>query len=153
MDKVVSDLSEYLITTVNQPAKRKNKQPKKDPLHLKKIWWAGYDSWSDEEFKEWVRVNHETFDFILEQIAHLIHKEPAYTVPNLIKIYRQLGLKSYRIAHGGLFKVIMDIFGVGQSLAKKTFNAVIKCLVLTLYDDFFADEEQKHIRQTNLKAS
>ena len=66
VDKVVSDLSEYLITTVNQPAKRKNKQPKKDPLHLKKIWWAGYDSWSDEKFKEWVRVNHETFDFILE---------------------------------------------------------------------------------------
>lgn len=38
VDKVASDLSEYLITTANQPAKRKNKQLKKDPLHLKKIW-------------------------------------------------------------------------------------------------------------------
>ena len=30
----------------------------------------------------------------------------------------------------------MDMFGVSQSLAKETFNNFIKCMVLTLYDEF-----------------
>ena len=83
-----------------------------------------------------MRINRETFDFILERIAHLIHKKPTYMSPNPIEDHRQLGLTIYRLAHGCSFKVIMDIFGVSQSLATETFNNVIKCLVLTLYDEF-----------------
>ena len=56
--------------------------------------------------------------------------------PNPIEDHRQLGLRIYRLAHGCSFKVIMDTFGVSQSLATETFNNVIKCLVLTLYDEF-----------------
>ena len=55
-------------------------------------------------------------------------------VPNPIEDHRQLGLTIYRLVHGCSFKVIMDIFGVSQSLATETFN-VIKW-VLTLYDEF-----------------
>ena len=75
VDKVASALSDSLIKFVNQQTKRKNKQPNKDRSHLKNFWSAGYDTWSAEKFKEQMRINRETFDFILQQIAHLIHKE------------------------------------------------------------------------------
>ena len=71
VDEVASALSESLITFVNHQTKRKNKQPNKDRLHLKNFWLAGYDTWSDEEFKERMRINRETFDFILGRIVHL----------------------------------------------------------------------------------
>ena len=82
-----------------------------------------------------MRINRETFDFVLERIAHLLHKEPTYMVPKPIEDHRQLSLTIYRLVHGCSFKVIMDIFGVSQSLATETFNNVIKW-VLTLYDEF-----------------
>ena len=66
--RTLTKLSQSLITFVNQQTKRKNKQPNEDRLHLKKFWLAGYDNWSSEEFKERMRINRETFDFILEQI-------------------------------------------------------------------------------------
>ena len=49
--------------------------------------------------------------------------------PNPTEDHRQLSLTIYRL-------VIMDIFGVSKSLATKTFNNVIKCMVLTLYREF-----------------
>ena len=136
VNEVASTLSESLITFVNQQIKQKNKQPNKDRLHLKTFRLAGYDTWSAEGFKERKRINLETLDFILERIVHLIHKEPTYMVSNPIKDLRQLGLTIYRLAHSYSFKVIMDIFGVSQFLATETFNNVIKCMVLTLYDKF-----------------
>ena len=57
-------------------------------------------------------------------------------VPNPIEDHRQLGLTIYRLTHGYSFKVIMDIFGVSQSLATETFNNVIKCMALTIHDEF-----------------
>ena len=82
-----------------------------------------------------MRINRETFDFILERIAPLIHKEPTYMVTNPIEDHRQLGLTICRLVHGCWFKVMMNIFGVSQSLATETFNNIIKCMVLTLYDE------------------
>ena len=40
------------------------------------------------------------------------------------------------MAHGYSFGVIMDMFWVLQSLATETFNSIMKCMVLTLYDEF-----------------
>ena len=57
-------------------------------------------------------------------------------VPNPIEDHRQLSLTIYRLARGCSFKVIIDIFGASQSLAIERFNNVIKCMVLTLYDEF-----------------
>ena len=68
-------------------------------MHLKIFWLAGYDTWSAEELKERMRINRETFDFILKRIAHLIHKELTYMIPNPIEDHRQLGLTIYRLAH------------------------------------------------------
>ena len=55
-----------------------------------------------------MRINCETFDFIFERIANLIHKEPTYRVLNPIEDHPQLGLTIYRIAHGYSFKVIIS---------------------------------------------
>lgn len=68
-----------------------------------------------------MRINGETFDFILKQIAQLIHKEPIYMVPNPIEDQSQLGLTIYRFTLGCSFKVIVGMFKVSQSLAAETF--------------------------------
>ena len=104
----------------------------KDRSLLKNVCLAGYDTWSAEEFKEQVRINGETFDFILKRIAKLIHKEPIYMVPNPIEDQCQLGLAIYRFTLGCSFKVIVDMFRVSQSLSAETFNNVIisKCYVI-----------------------
>ena len=140
-----------LITIVNQQEKRKTKQPNTVRLHFKFFWLVGHIYWSDEEFKEQMRINRETSDFILEQISHLIHKEPTYMVANPIEDHRQLNLTIYRMALGSSFKFIMDMFGVSQSFATEAFNNVINYVVLTLYDHFFAYQEQNG--QTNIKVS
>ena len=67
---------------MNQKAKRKNNQPNKDGLHRLRL--AGYGTWSDEKFKERMRINCETFNFILERTAQLIHEKPTHMVPNPI---------------------------------------------------------------------
>ena len=87
-------------------------QPNKDRMHLKNVWLAGYSTWSDEKFKEQMRINRETFDFIIERIAHLTHKEPTYMAPNPIEDQRQLGLIIYRMPHGCLLKAITNMFWV-----------------------------------------
>ena len=115
--------------------KPRNKQPNKDRLHLNFFWLAGWYL-VPEEFKERMRINRETFDFILEWIAQLIHKDPTYIASNPIQDHRQLGLTIYRLTHGCLFKVIMEIFGFPHYLTTETFNNVIQCMVLTLYDEF-----------------
>ena len=74
-----------------------------------------------------MRINGETFDFILKRIAQLIHKEPICMVPNPIEDQCQLWLTIYRFGLGCSFKVIVDMFRVSQSLAPETFNNVIKC--------------------------
>ena len=67
---------------MNQKAKRKNNQPNKDGLHRLRL--AGYGTWSDEKFKERMRINCEAFNFILEWIAQLIHEKPTYMAQNPI---------------------------------------------------------------------
>ena len=68
----------------------------------------------------------------MRRIAHLIRKEPIYMVQNPIEDYRQLRLTIYKMTHRCSFKVIM----VSKSLATKTSNDFIKCIVLTLYGEF-----------------
>ena len=79
-----------------------------------------------------MRINGETFDFILKRIAQLIHKEPIYMAPNPIEDQCQLGLTIYRFMLGCSFKVIVDMFRVSKSLSAETFNNFIKnkCYVI-----------------------
>ena len=132
--------------------KPRNKQPNKDHLHLIFFWLAGWYL-VPEEFKERMRINRETFDFILEWIAQLIHKDPTYIASNPIQDHRQLGLTIYRLTHGCLFKVIMEIFGFPifwlQRHLIMSFNAWYSPYTMNL----FAYKEQKQTGQTNVKVS
>ena len=104
---------------------------------VEKLWWHNaYQNWDDEQFKEKFRINKETFDFVLNIIRQFIEKTPTNLVPNPIEPDRQLGLTLYRLAHGCSFVVMSDLFGVSKSLATKTFNHVVRELVVHLYNDY-----------------
>ena len=108
----------------------------------------GFNTWSDEELKEQLRIKKcETLDFIFEQIAHLIHKGPTYLVANPKEAPCQLGLIIYKMAHGCSFKVIWVCLGFlslwlqRHSIILNTLSAwysqhIIKYMILTLYHEF-----------------
>ena len=98
-------------------------------------------------------VNRKTFDFILNQIAHLRHRKPSYIAPKPIEGQCQLTLKTHRLEHGCSFKVIINMFEVSQSLATEIFINNNKCMVLNLYAEFVFFQEQKQTGQTNVKIS
>ena len=105
----------------------------RDREEQKKLWRDGYATWTNEEFKDSLRMHRETFNFILCRIEQGIIKEPTVMVSNPIEPHRQLALTIYRTAHGCSFKVFKYIFGVSQSLATQTFN---KVLTSSLHDVF-----------------
>ena len=142
-NEVASALPESLITIVNQQAKRKNKQPNKDRLHLKTFWFAILIQMKKWEFKEKMRITRGIFDFNLKRISHLRHQESTYMAPNPIEDQRQLSLTIYRMAHGCWFKVLTGMFWVSQSLATETFNNVVKCMIFTHTMNLFAYQERK----------
>ena len=68
--------------------------------HRDCLWWQhGYHNWTNEQFKRRLRVNRDTFDFILNAIEDLITKEIT-KLKELVSPDRQLGLTLYRLAHG-----------------------------------------------------
>ena len=96
------------------------KTPNRNRDEQKRFWSNGFTTWTPEQFKENLRIDKETFLFILSQIAEDIRKEPTVIVPNPIEEHRQLALTVYRMAHGCSFKVLQHIFGVSVSLATET---------------------------------
>ena len=130
---VIAQAAAEIVSVEKRPQPRAPNKPRNDQ---KSFWTSDYRSWTDDEFKERLRINKETFEFILERIQPFIYKQPMRMVPNPIETHRQLGLTIYWMAHGCSFKVIKDIFGVSQSLARETFNKVIKVMVSTLYNEF-----------------
>ena len=101
-----------------------------DRTQQKEMWSFGYSTWTDAQFKARVRVNRDTFNFILDEIRPDIEKTPTNLKPTPIEAHRQLGLSLYRLAHGSDFQVIEDVFGVSKSLGIKTFNHVIRVMIL-----------------------
>ena len=138
---------EILQTVQNRP--KKQKIPNRDWEEQKKLWRDGYSTWTNEEFKNSLRMDRETFNFILCRIERGIIKEPTMMVPNPIEPHRQLALTIYRIAHGCSFKVLKYIFGVSQSLATQTFNKVIRVLISSLYEEFIKlrSSEEKCVQE------
>ena len=45
------------------------------------MWTCGYAAWSDAQFKARVRVNRDTFDFLLGEIIGDIEKTPTNLKP------------------------------------------------------------------------
>ena len=116
--------------------KKHPRLPNKQRVKLKKFWSNGCCHWSDEEFKERLRIKRESFEYILASIRPMILKQPAIMLADHIEDHRQLALAIYRLAHGCSFKVLKDLFGVSQSVATETFNQVIRVIVSCLYNEF-----------------
>ena len=110
-EESVGTVAQAILNVVQKPEK-KPKMPNRDRDQQKQLWTDGYQNWTDEEFKENLRIDRGTFQFILEKIDIDIRKEPTVMVPNPIETHRQLGLTIYRMAHGCSFKVLQHIFGV-----------------------------------------
>ena len=107
--------------------------------------------WDEEQLKSRVRVNRESVEFLLTEIAPSISKTPTNFQPNPIEPHRQLGLTLYRLAHGCSYQVIEDVFGVSKSLATDNFNFVIRILVAKLCDQFVVLPKTEEEWKTELK--
>ena len=81
---------EILQTVQNRP--KKQKIPNRDWEEQKKLWRDGYATWTNEEFKDSLRMDRETLNFILCRIEQGIIKEPTVMVPCPIAPHPQLAL-------------------------------------------------------------
>lgn len=129
-------VSSGLLECIGEKKRKYPKQCNKDRNDQKLFWSNGYVNWSNNDFKNRLRINRDSFNLILNRISPMILKQPTNMVPNPIEDHRQLALTLYRMAHGCSFTVLKDVFGVSQSLATATFNKVIRVLVYCLYDEF-----------------
>ena len=129
------------LTKLKKHPKLSNKQT----AELKKFWSNRYCHWSDEKFKERLRIKRKSFEYILASMRPMILKQPTTMSPDPIEDHRQLTLTIYRLVHGCSFKVLRYLFGVSQSVATETFKQVIRVIVSCLYNEFVylprSDEE------------
>ena len=102
------------------------------------LWWEnGYHNWTDDQFKERVRVTRETFQCILGAIYKETTKFKEPTYPEC-----QLELTLYRLAQGRSYSTVGDLFGVVSSTACTIFNSVINVIVQSMYHDLVALPQQ-----------
>ena len=59
-----------------------------------------------------VRINRQTFEFLLEKISPKLEKTPTNLNSDPIEPRCQLGLTLYRLGHGSSYTTIEDLFGV-----------------------------------------
>ena len=133
-----------------------NKKPRKERTadeERSNLWWRnGYQNWDDEAFKERLRINRATFQFILDEIEEQLVKEPTLFKPEPIPPDTQLAITLYRLAHGCTYSTVGDLFGVAESTASVIFNQVCKILVSTLHDRFVYPEMEPN-GSTSLRVS
>ena len=112
-------------------------------------WWAsGYRNRNDFAFKKRFRVKRDTFDFLVQEVRHLLQKQPTRMNPEPVIPEKQLAICLYRLAHGSSYSTVGDLFGVAESTAAVIFNDVCRVLVTTLYDRYVnlpkSADEWKH---------
>ena len=122
----------------------------RDEIRNKKWWEDGLQNWSESQFKKRLRVNRDTFHFILGEIEDLITKETS-RFKKLTSPECQLALTLYRMAHGISFSTMGDLFGVAAPTACQIFSTVTSAIVTRLYDRYFClprneEEWKKELR-------
>ena len=131
-----------LFRTVQEKTENSKSRPRRAKKALE--WWIR--DLENEEFKDILRMDRETFNFILCRIEQSITKEPmTVMVPNPIVPHRHLALTIYRMAHGCSFKVVKYIFGVSHSLATQTFNQVIRVLISSCMMILLNSQQRKRV--------
>ena len=98
-------------------------------------WRNSCENWTDKQFKKRFRVNQNMFNYLLQELQESIKRETTrFKVPVSPEI--QLALTLYRLAHGCSFATVGDLFGIATSTACKTFNEVIRVIVLIFFDEY-----------------
>ena len=98
-------------------SKPKRKERGKNILRDKSLWRSGISNWSNSQFKKWMRVTRETFEFLLQKISGHLQKTPTNFDKEQIEPDHQLGLTLYRLGHGCSFTLIEDLFEVSLNYA------------------------------------
>ena len=115
----------------------KKRPPRQPNLIRNKEWWDRcYRDFASEEFKKQVRIQHETFDMILNIVEPYVTKKETNLNQHPVSVNRQLGLTLYRLGHGASFTTLSRLFVVSISLDSVTFNKVCRVLVATLYNRY-----------------
>ena len=96
-------------------------------------WENDYRNWDDHMFKRPLRVNKETFIFLLLQIRIDIEKTPIRMKSNPIKSECQLAITLCKLAHGCSLTTLEDLFGWSIPTCTQAFNKICRVLVKTLY--------------------
>ena len=120
----------------NMELRKISKNVEQAPKQPKSFWTTECLEWSNEKFKERLRLNRTSFEFILNCVRALIVKQQIDIIPNPIEEHRQLALTIYRLAHSFSFNFLKDSFGLSQSLATEYFNKVIKVMAHCLCNEF-----------------
>ena len=122
------------VAVLNNTNSRKKRSRNKN-RSVSKLWWEEvYFHWSDEDFKNKMRLKRETFNTLLEKISPQIELTPTNLKPNPTSTHRQLALTIYRLATGCSFSTLEDLFGVSVSSASTFFNKVCRVIVANIYD-------------------
>ena len=111
------------VASIAKNEKERKERAKDKCWDNKKLWWEDvYNHWKDEDFKGKIRINRETFNFVLNEIPDDIVMSPTNVKPFPTHPDRQLAMTltglalDVRIRHCLIF-----LFGVSVSAAKKVF--------------------------------
>ena len=135
-DKDSSACVTAVASIANNETERKERATDKC-RDTKKLWWEDvYNHKKDEGFKRKIRINRETFNFVLNEIHDDTVMSPTNLKPFLTSPDRQLAMNLYRFATGCTYSTLPDLFRVSASAANKFLNKVCRVLVTKLYDRF-----------------
>ena len=68
-------IAEAVVKIVNFKQSEHPKEPNRYREDQKLFWSYGYQNWTDDEFKDRLRINREGFFFILERIHPYINNK------------------------------------------------------------------------------
>ena len=128
-DNLMNFMLPFSLVNLTQDRKTRSR----DEIRNKKCWEDGLQNWSESQFKKRLRVNRDTFHFLLGEIEDLITKETTrFKKPTSPEC--QLALTLYRMAHGSSFSTVGDLFGVAAPTACQMFSTVTSAIIARLYD-------------------
>ena len=107
---IISDVAR--VVGVLGDKNRKPRGPTRDRNVRKKQWTELYNQNKDEEFSEKMRINHTTFNLLLNTLWDGLVLTPTNFVLEPISPDRKLAVSLYRLAHVVTHTFLEDAFGL-----------------------------------------
>ena len=99
------------VASIAKNEKERKERAKDKCWDNKKLWWEDvYNHWKDEDFKGKIRINRETFNFVLNEIPDDIVMSPTNVKPFPTHPDRQLAMTLYRFATWCTYSTLSDFF-------------------------------------------